>query len=77
MSCGPLFGSMDDDMETFPYLAQLVPTEDLIPVGVATIIKLYGWRKAVVITQDVPEFISVRHYDFVFLYSKYVLCSKY
>ena len=59
VSCGPLSGAMDDEAEQFPYLSHIVPTEDLIPVGVAGIVKHYRWRKAVAITENVPEFISV------------------
>ena len=50
-----------NDRRRFPYFSRTIPSGDLVAVGVASILCYYDWRRAVVITEEMVEFTTVRY----------------
>lgn len=53
-----MLGSLDDRTQ-FPFFSRVIPSGDLVAGGVAFILRYYDWKRAVVVTEDLPEFTSV------------------
>jgi len=51
---------VEEDLHlTSPYLASVVPDEGYVAVGVAAVLESFGWTRATVIRQGLPEFAAV------------------